>query len=74
MELEQLHEAGSSQADLRTAAEAGIVALSGKVSQLEEAVLEKKTLFEEADGEREWRYITLHGSDRIGQWSTTLLL
>ena len=52
MELEQLHEAGSSQAEARTAAEKGIAALSDKVSQLEDVVREKKALFEEADGER----------------------
>ena len=52
MELEQLHEAGSSQADVRKAAEEGIAELSDKVSQLEDVVREKKTLFEEAEGKR----------------------
>eukprot|EP00903_Cladosiphon_okamuranus_P020312 g18637.t1 len=50
MELEQLHEAGSSQAELRTAAEEGIAKLSDKVSQLEDVVRKKTALFEEADG------------------------
>lgn len=52
MELEQLHETGSSQAELRTAAEEGIAKLSDKVSQLEDVVRKKKALFEEARGER----------------------
>lgn len=52
MELEQLHEAGSSQAEQRAAAEDGIAKLSAKVSQLEDVVRGNKALFEEADGER----------------------
>lgn len=51
MELEQLHEAGSSQAEQRAVTEDGIAKLSAKVSQLEDVVREKKALFEEANGE-----------------------
>lgn len=52
MELAQLNEAGSSQAEQRTAAEQGVSAAKEKVGGLEDAVREKQTLYEEADGER----------------------
>lgn len=51
MELEQLHEAGSSQAEQRAAAEKSVADATMKVERLEETVREKKSLFEEADGE-----------------------
>lgn len=51
MELEQLHEAGSSQAEQRTAAEKGVRDATVKVKRLEEVVSEKRSLFKEADGE-----------------------
>ncbi|CAM9911302.1 unnamed protein product [Pylaiella littoralis] len=49
MELEQLHEAGSSQAEQRTAAEKGVRDATVKVKRLEEVVSEKRSLFKEAD-------------------------
>jgi len=51
MELEQLHEAGSSQVEQRTAAEKTIADVTAQLKGLEAAVHEKKGLFEEAEGE-----------------------
>lgn len=52
MELAQLNEAGSSQAEQRAAAEDGVEAARGKVERLEDVGREKRALYEEADGER----------------------
>lgn len=51
MELAQLHEAGSSQAEQRTAAEEGVEAARRKVEDLEDVVREQTTMYEEANGE-----------------------
>ncbi|CAM9771112.1 unnamed protein product, partial [Ectocarpus sp. 4 AP-2014] len=50
MELEQLHEAGSSQEEQRKAAEKAVTDATAKVHRLEDTVRDKKALFEEADG------------------------
>lgn len=51
MELAQLHEAGSSQAEQRTAAEEGVEAARRKVEDLEDVVREQTTMYEESNGE-----------------------
>lgn len=51
MELEQLHEAGSSQVEQRTAAEKAIADVTAQLKELEGKVHERKGLFEEAEGE-----------------------
>lgn len=61
MELEQLHEAGSSQAEQRSAAERGVADATAKVERLEEAVRKKKKLFEEANGEVGLGWVGLNG-------------
>lgn len=52
MELAQLHEAGSSQAEQRTAAEEGVEVAKEKLETLRGFVREKKGLYEEENGER----------------------
>lgn len=51
MELAQLHEAGSSQAEQRAAAEEGVEVARRKVEDLEDVVREQTTMYEEANGE-----------------------
>lgn len=52
MELEQLHEAGSSQTEQRAAAEMGVKGAAAAVQELEDTVRERTERFQKADGRR----------------------